>query len=66
MFPDGTSEDDGALITIGYDGNRQQSYLLLLDARTFTPLNTAYLPHNIPWSAHGIHFPEAKFHINRS
>ena len=61
MFPDGTSEDDGALITIGYDGNRQQSYLLLLDARTFTPLNTAYLPHNIPWSAHGMHFPEANF-----
>ena len=66
MFLDGTSEDDGALITIGYDGNWQQSYLLVLDARTFTPLNTAYLPHNIPWSAHGMHFPEAKFHINRS
>ena len=66
MFLDGTSEDDGALITIGYDGNQQQSYLLVLDARTFTPLNTAYLPHNIPWSAHGMHFPEAKFHINRS
>ena len=62
MFLDGTSEDDGALITIGYDGNRQQSYLLLLDARTFTPMNTAYLPHNIPWSAHGMHFPEATLH----
>ena len=41
------------LVTIVFDGPRQQSYLLLLDAATFTPINRAYLPHNIPWSAHG-------------
>ena len=66
MLLDGVAEDDGVLITVGYDGEKEQSYLLLLDADTFAPLNTAYLPHNIPWSAHGMHFPEAKFHINRS
>ena len=55
----GEREDDGVLLTIGMDGNREQSYLLLLDARTFTPINHAFLPHNIPWSAHGLHFPEA-------
>ena len=64
--PGGTEEDDGVLVTIGFDGEREQSYLLVLDAATFTPINTAYLPHNIPWSAHGMHFPEATFPITRS
>ena len=27
---------------------REQSYLMFTDARTFTPINHAYLPHNIP------------------
>merc|ERR1719323_1036931 len=57
--PSGKAEDDGVLITIGFDGEREKSYLLLLDATTFRPMNKAYLPHHIPWSAHGMHFPEA-------
>ena len=57
--PDSQSEDDGVLITISHDGPKEQSYLMIMDAATFTPLNKAYLPHNIPWSAHGMHFPEA-------
>merc|ERR1719427_1941514 len=61
--PGATAEDEGTLITIGFDGPREQSYLLLLDAKTFTPINQAYLPHNIPWSAHGMYFPEANFPV---
>ena len=61
--PGGEAEDDGILITIGFDGPKEQSYLLILDAKTFTPINTAFLPHNIPWSAHGMHFPEANFPV---
>ena len=57
--PSASSEDDGVLITIGHDGPKEQSYLLLLDAVSLTPLNRASLPHNVPWSAHGMHFPEA-------
>ena len=53
------------LITIGFDGTKEQSYLMILDAKTFTPINHAYLPHNIPWSAHGMYFPEANFHNDR-
>ena len=49
-------------ITIAFDGTREQSYLMFTDARTFTPINQAYLPHNIPWSAHGMYFPEANTH----
>ena len=59
--PGGTAEDDGVLVTIGYDGEKEQSYFLVLDAATFAPINTAYLPHHIPWSAHGMHFREANF-----
>ena len=51
--PKAKSEDDGVLITIVFDGEKEKSYILLMDAITFSPLNTAYLPHAIPWSAHG-------------
>jgi len=58
--PAGRAEDDGVLITIVFDGEKEQSYFLLMDAKTMTPINKAYLPHNIPWSAHGMWFPEAQ------
>merc|ERR1711874_382723 len=50
--PSARTEDDGVLITISFDGLREQSFLLVLDAASFVPINKAYLPHNIPWSAH--------------
>jgi len=59
--PDPKSEDDGVLVTIVFDGERERSYYLVLDAVSFTPINRAYLQHNIPWSAHGLYFPEANF-----
>ena len=62
--PEGSAEDDGVLITIVFDGEREQSYLLALDAQSFTIIDKAYLPHNIPWPAHGMHFPEAKWTLN--
>ena len=63
--PEAKAEDDGVLVTINFDGEKEQSYLLILDASTFTIIDKAYLPHNIPWSAHGMHFPEAtKWTIN--
>lgn len=58
--PQPKSEDDGMLITVVFDGMREQSYLLILDAITFTLVNKAYLPHNIPMSAHGMYYPEVK------
>jgi len=59
--PEDTAEDSGVLVSIVFDGVPERSYLLMLDASTFTQLDRAYLPHNIPWSAHGIHFPEAQY-----
>lgn len=58
--PKGRSEDDGVLITIVFDGEKEKSYLLVLDAKTFQPINKAWLPHAIPMSFHGMYFPEAQ------
>ena len=56
--PKGVEEDDGVLITIVFDGEREQSYVMLLDAKTFEEINIAYLPFNVPFSFHGNWFPE--------
>ena len=62
--PEAKSEDDGVLVTITYDGEKEQSYFMVIDALTFIEIDRAYLPHNIPWSAHGMHFPEAKWTLS--
>jgi len=59
--PDSKSEDDGILLSIMFDGEVEKSYFLILDAVTFKTIARAYLPHHIPWSAHGMFFPEADF-----
>lgn len=59
--PKGTSEDDGVVVTNVFDGEKEQSYFLVLDAATFEELDRAYMPHAIPWAAHGMHYPEAQF-----
>ena len=64
--PEGQSEDDGVLVTISYDGAKEQSYFMVIDAISFTEIDRAYLPQVIPWSAHGMHFPEAKWTLNSS
>ena len=62
--PEGKSEDDGVLVTISFDGELKQSYFLIIDALSFTVIDKAWLPQIIPWSAHGMHFPEAKWTLN--
>ena len=61
--PEAKSEDDGVLLSITYDGELEKSYFVIFDALTFTEIDRAYLPHNIPWSAHGMHFPEATWSL---
>ena len=57
--PEAKSEDDGVLVTIAYDGVKQKSYLLVIDALTLETINIAYSPYRIPYSFHGNFFPEA-------
>jgi carotenoid cleavage dioxygenase-like enzyme len=56
--PAGEAEDDGLLVTVVFDGEKEQSYLLLLDGKTFEVVNYSYLPVRVPFSFHGNWFPE--------
>lgn len=54
--PDATAEDDGVLLTSVLDGERQQTYLLVLNATDMTTLATAYAPVISPYDVHGQFF----------
>ena len=58
--PKARSEDDGILIATVYNGEVERSYLMILDAKTFQPINKAWLPYAIPMAFHGMYFPEAQ------
>ena len=64
--PEAKSEDDGVLVSITYDGYKEQSYFVVLDAVTFTEIDRAYLPHNILWLSHGIHFRKFQWTLSNS
>ena len=51
--PDATAEDDGVLLSVVLDGQRDTSFLLVLDAGNLTELARAEVPHRIPFSFHG-------------
>ena len=44
-----------------FHGFSKKSYFAVIDAVSFTILDKAWLPHFVPYSAHGMHFPEAKW-----
>ncbi|XP_071164181.1 retinoid isomerohydrolase-like [Mytilus edulis] len=56
--PNSTREDDGILLTPVLDGEKQQSYLLMLDANTMAPINRGYLPSLVPFTMHGRFFSD--------
>jgi all-trans-8'-apo-beta-carotenal 15,15'-oxygenase len=53
--PGGTQEDDGWLIAMVYDGARDRSAVVVLDAADLTagPIATLHLTHHIPYGLHG-------------
>ncbi|KAJ5089973.1 Carotenoid oxygenase [Penicillium argentinense] len=55
--PDGTSEDDGVLLSVVLDGMRGTSYLLCLDARNLKELGRAHVNGAIGFGFHGQHVP---------
>jgi len=56
--PDGREEDDGVLVTVGFDGPREKSYILLLNATNLMPIDRAFTEHIVPFSFHGFFFEE--------
>jgi carotenoid cleavage dioxygenase-like enzyme len=51
--PGAAQEDEGVILSVVLDANRAASFLLVLDAATFTELARAEVPHHIPFSFHG-------------
>jgi all-trans-8'-apo-beta-carotenal 15,15'-oxygenase len=53
--PNGTNEDDGWLLVMTYDGARDRSAIVILDATDLTKgaLATLHLTHHIPYGLHG-------------
>ncbi|UQZ82612.1 Carotenoid cleavage oxygenase [Paenibacillus konkukensis] len=58
--PNALSEDDGVVVSVILDGKKGHSFLLLLDARTFTEIGRVHVPHHIPFGFHGM-FTEELF-----
>jgi carotenoid cleavage dioxygenase-like enzyme len=54
--PGGSAEDDGAILSVVLDANAERSFLLILDAQSFTEVARAEAPHHIPFGFHGQYF----------
>jgi carotenoid cleavage dioxygenase-like enzyme len=57
--PDAQAEDDGVVLSVVLDGRQGGSFLLVLDARSFTEIARATVEHAIPFGFHGLFFGEA-------
>jgi carotenoid cleavage dioxygenase-like enzyme len=51
--PDATREDEGVVLSVVLDAERERSFLLVLDAESFTEVGRAEVPHAIPFGFHG-------------
>ncbi|MBA2505146.1 MAG: carotenoid oxygenase family protein [Thermoleophilaceae bacterium] len=53
--PGGTEEDDGVLLSVVLDGERETSFLLVLDAHDLSEVARCEVPHHIPFGFHGLY-----------
>jgi carotenoid cleavage dioxygenase-like enzyme len=56
--PEGTSEDNGVLLSVVLDAQAGRSFLLVLDAATLEEQARARVPHHIPFGFHGNYFSD--------
>jgi carotenoid cleavage dioxygenase-like enzyme len=54
--PGATTEDDGVVMSVVLDASGERSFLLFLDAASFTEVARAEAPHHIPFGFHGQYF----------
>ena len=54
--PNGVAEDDGIILSVVLDSNNGNSFLLLLDAKSFKEIARAEAPHHIPFGFHGQYY----------
>ena len=55
--PEAKDEDDGVIVSSVVGAGGRKSFLLVLDAASFTELARAVVPSRLPQSSHGNFFP---------
>ncbi|KAI7368353.1 hypothetical protein KC354_g2730 [Hortaea werneckii] len=55
--PESQDEDEGVILSVVLDGDSGESYLLCLDARSFTEIGRAEVGMPVGFGFHGTHFP---------
>ena len=58
--PESQSEDEGVILSLVLDAEQGSSFLLVLDAASFTERARARLPHHVPFGFHGQFFGAKK------
>ena len=58
--PDAKEEDDGILLSVVFDANAYNTFLLVLDAKTLEEQARAILPEVVPFSFHGNYFSKSE------
>jgi beta,beta-carotene 9',10'-dioxygenase len=53
-------EDDGVVLSVVLDSNKGNSFLLVLDAKSFEEVARAEVPHHIPFGFHGQYYGDIK------
>lgn len=56
--PEAREEDEGVVLSIIFNKNANNSFLLTLDAKTFREIARANIPHKIPAGLHGQYFSQ--------
>ena len=59
--PNSRKEDAGVCLSVVLDAKNQNSFLLVLDAESFTEIARATIPHLIPFGFHGIFAQASEF-----
>ncbi len=54
--PNASQEDDGVILSLGYDASSHQSFVTVLNAEDFEVMAQAYLPTFMPFGLHGDFF----------
>jgi carotenoid cleavage dioxygenase-like enzyme len=58
--PDARTEDQGVALSVVLDARAQRSFLLVLDAATWSELGRAKVPHHVPFGFHGDFYSAAE------
>lgn len=54
--PGAAEEDEGVILSLVLDTIKRKTYLLILDATSFSEIARAYLPFAVPFDSHGQYF----------